>query len=93
LLKVRVIAQECIGSTAGEADWIGLGPCRRCHAENARRGKKWCQNNKKSSHFAAPFVFHSSGMFDCNPDDEINVGVLTSSIQLIVCVFSIDVID
>jgi hypothetical protein len=35
----------------------------------------------------------AAGMLDCNPDDEINVGVLTSSIQLIVCVFSIDVAD
>src|SRR5258706_11747080 len=87
LLKARVIAPECIGSAACEADWICLGACRRCHAKNARRSKKWCKGDKQSSHFVSPFV-------GCRAHDDVsNVGVCTSAIQLIVCIFPIDRID
>jgi hypothetical protein len=41
----------------------------------------------------AAHIVTAAGMLDCNLDDEINVGVPTSSIQLIVFVFSIDMID
>jgi hypothetical protein len=41
----------------------------------------------------ADYIVTAAGVLDCKPDDEIEVGDLTSSIQLIVLVFPIGAID